>query len=323
MFNPKFFRGKIVYQVFHDIQVKLNTFLKILSLHPTFATHELLWEFLLVQDIRRDSIIERCRRKLENARESQLEQQPQQPIFTSSDVHVVEVFFDHAQHEIGLLSQASHNVHRAVIRLACKVSDYNTSFRILSEMVDKLKLVCGHNSFSYGHLEQKLMVLAGLQPLEVYQWFGASLYSVCATVDDVMKTIKSPLAAIAQLRDREALLTSSREALERLTSKSGPAWTNVFFEEKKRKEAEELRDCIYIVQTEISRISTDIRGQHVTLASEIGAVYGAHEQIMSQMIGAFVGKVVRSHRVSLERLERMKAGLQCAKGRGGRPTEKH
>lgn len=321
MFNPKFFRGKIVYQVFHDIQVKLNTFLKILSLHPTFATHELLWEFLLVQDIRRDSIIERCRRKLENARESQLEQQPQQPIFTSSDVHVVEVFFDHAQHEIGLLSQASHNVHRAVIRLACKVNDYNTSFRILSEMVAELKLVRG--GFSYGHVEQKLIVLAGLQPLEVYQWFAASLCSVCATVDDVMKTIKSPLAAIAQLRDREALLASSREALERLTSKSGPAWANVFFEEKKRKEAEELRDRIYIVQTEINRISADIRGQHVTLASEIGAVYGAHEQIMSQMIGAFVGKVVRSHRVSLERLERMKARLQCAKGRGGRLTEKH
>ncbi|KAF5116762.1 hypothetical protein DV495_003620 [Geotrichum candidum] len=316
-----------------------------IGMHIESQLHSLLWEKTLElcqeedtrrldncwkvkdisieQDIRRDSIIERCRRKLENARESQMEQQPQQLIFTSADSMAVEVFFDHAQQEIGQLSRASHNLHRAVVRLACKVDDYNTSFRILSDMVAKLKLIRGNAIPRYGRIEQKLAVLAAVQPPDAYHEFASSLYSVCAMVDDVMKTIRSPLAAISQLRDRETILISSRETLERVTSKSGPSWTNVFFEEKKRKETEELRDRIYIVQTEIDRISTDIRGQHVTLASEIGAVYGTHEQLMAQMVKVFTSKIIRSQRVSLERLERMKAGLQSVGRRRRVPAEKY
>lgn len=44
-------------------------------MHPTFANHELLWEFVLVQDIEKESVIERCRRKLQNQQEHQMEKE--------------------------------------------------------------------------------------------------------------------------------------------------------------------------------------------------------------------------------------------------------
>ncbi|VVT57886.1 uncharacterized protein SAPINGB_P005929 [Magnusiomyces paraingens] len=73
--GPKVLHGKTVYQLFHEIQTRLNVFLRTLMAHPTFGAHELLWEFVLVQDISRDSVIERCRRKLQNAQESQMEKE--------------------------------------------------------------------------------------------------------------------------------------------------------------------------------------------------------------------------------------------------------
>lgn len=73
--GPKILHGKTVYQLFHDIQFRLNVFLRTLMAHPTFGAHELLWEFVLVQELSRDSVIERCRRKLQNAQESQMEKE--------------------------------------------------------------------------------------------------------------------------------------------------------------------------------------------------------------------------------------------------------
>lgn len=73
--GPKILHGRTVYQLFHDVQIRLNVFLRALIMHPTFANHELLWEFVLVQDIEKESVIERCRRKLQNQQEHQMEKE--------------------------------------------------------------------------------------------------------------------------------------------------------------------------------------------------------------------------------------------------------
>lgn len=73
--GPKILHGKTVYQLFHEVQIRLNVFLRALFMHPTFANHELLWEFVLVQDIEKESVIERCRRKLQNQQEHQMEKE--------------------------------------------------------------------------------------------------------------------------------------------------------------------------------------------------------------------------------------------------------
>lgn len=73
--GPKILHGNTVYQLFNDVQIRLNVFLRALTMHPTFANHELLWEFVLVQDIEKESVIERCRRKLQNQQEYQIEKE--------------------------------------------------------------------------------------------------------------------------------------------------------------------------------------------------------------------------------------------------------
>lgn len=305
MFNPKFFRGKIIYQLFHEIQIKLNTFLKVLTLHPTFANHELLWEFLLVQDITRDNIIERCRRKLENQRESQLERPS---LYSLSELDLVQIFFEHAKREIGSLSQASHMLHQSMVKMASKVEDYNTSYRILSELFSKMSMVRG--GFKYERLEQKTFVLASLLPEYVYSEFCISLLSLCGTVDTVLTTISRPLSNISQIRERDRDLITSRESLEKLSNKN--VWPMGMFEEKRAKDIQEMQDRIYIYQNEITRLNNDVKCHHVTLASEIGSLYGTHENIMKQMIKSFSSRLIKSQKVSLERLERIQSNLKSS-----------
>lgn len=303
LFNPKFLRGKIIYQLFHEIQIKLNTFLKVLTLHPTFANHELLWEFLLVQDITRDNIIDRCRRKLESQRESQLESAI---LYNPGDLDLIEVFFNHARQEIGSLSKASHMLHQGMMRMASKVEDYNTAYRILSELFAKMDLVRG--DMKYERLEQKVFVLASLLPEYIYSEFSVSLQSVSGTIDTVLGTIQRPLALIKLLRERDRDLVTAKETLEKLSNKN--AWPMGMFEEKRAKDMQFLHDRIYICQNEITRLNSDVKCHHITLASEIGSVYATHENVMMQMIKSFSSKLIMSQKVSLERLERIRSNLK-------------
>lgn len=303
MFNPKFFRGRIIYQLFHEIQIKLNTFLKVLTLHPTFVNHELLWEFLLVQDITRDNIIERCRRKLENQRESQLENSM---LYSTTDLNLIEVFFQHAMQEIGSLSKAGHMLHKSMVKMAAKVEDHNTAYRILSEMFAKMDLVRG--DVKYGRLEQKVFVLASLLPEYIYAEFSVSLLSVSGIIDNVLTTIQRPLSVIKELRERDQDLVTTQETLEKLSTKN--TWPMGMFEEKRAKEMQELHDRIYVSQNEITRLNNDVKCYHVTLASEIGSAYATHENIMRQMIKTFSNKLIQNQKVSLERLQRIKSNFK-------------
>lgn len=294
-----------MYQLFHEIQIKLSTFLKVLTLHPTFVNHELLWEFLLVQDITRDNIIERCRRKLENQRELQLEDPA---VYSSTELNLIEIFFTHAWKEISSLSQASHVLHQVMIKLAAKVEDYNTAYRLLSEMFSKMNHVRGN--MKYDRLSQKIFVLASLSPEYVYNEFSVSLLSISGLIDSVLTTLQRPLASIKHLREKSQDLNSAREALEKLSAKN--VWPMAVFEEKRAKDIQELNDKIYLCQNEISRLNNDVKNHHVTLASEIGTVYSIHENIMRGMIKSFSGRLIQSQKVSLERLQRIQTNLKSA-----------
>ena len=63
--NPFQLHSRPSRAVLHDIQTHLDRFLKILMKHPTFSTHEMLWEFFLVPDMLQDQMVERAKLKAE------------------------------------------------------------------------------------------------------------------------------------------------------------------------------------------------------------------------------------------------------------------
>lgn len=100
-----------------DIQVRLDRFLKIMLAHSTFATHELLWEFILFPEIQPQMMAERSRKKAEIRAENIKEQY--EPV---NDVKDVELFVSHARESIRGVNHSMKSATRRVSNVR------NTSF---------------------------------------------------------------------------------------------------------------------------------------------------------------------------------------------------
>ena len=101
--------------VLRDIQLRVDNFLRTLLVHPTFSTHELLWEFFLVPEMQYDSLIARSRKKAE-ARSERVREE----FAPVDDVREVEMFVSFAKDSIRSINYACGSVIRraTVVRSA-------------------------------------------------------------------------------------------------------------------------------------------------------------------------------------------------------------
>jgi len=93
--------------VLRDIQVRLDSFLKILLAHSTFSTHEMLWEFFLVPEIQSDLMEQRSKLKSETRLE--MVRDEFDPV---EDIRDVEQFVDHARDMIRSVNYSTKSVAR-------------------------------------------------------------------------------------------------------------------------------------------------------------------------------------------------------------------
>jgi hypothetical protein len=92
--------------VLHFLEHQLDAFLSALLRHPTVATHELLWEFFMVTELRKDLIAERSKSKVENMTPAWQDEMPLEETAGS------ELFFDHARGQVERLRGSYQMVGR-------------------------------------------------------------------------------------------------------------------------------------------------------------------------------------------------------------------
>lgn len=109
--------------ILKDIQIRTDWFLKILLAHPTFATHEMLWEFFLVPDLQPDLIEQRSKLKAETRAENIHEEY--EPL---EDIREVEQFVDHARDMVRSVNYSTKSVARRTNGL-CVVKSGKYSIR--------------------------------------------------------------------------------------------------------------------------------------------------------------------------------------------------
>lgn len=93
--------------VLKDLQIRMDWFLRILLSHPTFATHEMLWEFFLVPDLQADMMEQRSKLKAETRAEKVREEL--EPL---EDIREVEQFVDHARENVRGVNHSTKSVAR-------------------------------------------------------------------------------------------------------------------------------------------------------------------------------------------------------------------
>lgn len=100
--------------VLKDLQVRMDWFLRVLLSHPTFSTHEMLWEFFLVPDFQMDMMAERSKLKADALREKVHDEL--EPV---EDLREVEQFVDHARDMV----RSVHFSTRSVARRASAIGN--------------------------------------------------------------------------------------------------------------------------------------------------------------------------------------------------------
>ena len=98
--------------VLHDIQVRLDSFLKIMLSHSTFSTHETLWEFFLVPEVQPAMMADRSEKKAEIRVEKVKEEY--EPV---DDIKEVELFVGHATETVRGLNHLTKSVIRRVNKI--------------------------------------------------------------------------------------------------------------------------------------------------------------------------------------------------------------
>jgi ankyrin repeat protein len=93
--------------VLRELQTKMNWLLHVLLMHPTFATHEMLWEFFLVPDLQTSQMEQRSKLKAQLRAEKIREET--EPL---DDVRDVERFVDHARDMVRGLHSSTRSVAR-------------------------------------------------------------------------------------------------------------------------------------------------------------------------------------------------------------------
>lgn len=93
--------------VLKDLQVRMDWFLRVLLQHPTFATHEMLWEFFLVPDLQLDMMAERSKLKADALMEKVHDEF--EPV---EDLREVEQFIDHARDMVRSVHFSTRSVAR-------------------------------------------------------------------------------------------------------------------------------------------------------------------------------------------------------------------
>ncbi len=119
--------------VLHDIQTTLDRFLKILLTHPTFSTHEALWEFFLVPDMQSDQIAARSKLKAQLLTESIAEEY--EPV---TDVRDVEQLISHSRDMIRGINLSSRSIIRRGHHYQHAYTDLSDALSIASAVVSTL-----------------------------------------------------------------------------------------------------------------------------------------------------------------------------------------
>lgn len=95
--------------VLKDLQLRMDWFLRMMIMHPTFTEHEMLWEFILVPDIQPDMMAQRSKLKAETRAEKVRDEL--EPL---DNIREAEQFVDHARDLVRRVNISTKNVMRRV-----------------------------------------------------------------------------------------------------------------------------------------------------------------------------------------------------------------
>jgi Ankyrin repeats (many copies)/PX domain len=295
--------------VLHSMQEKLDRFLKILLAHPTFGTHEMLWEFILVPELQPEMMADRSRRKIAVLYESIYDDfEPVAP----EDVRDTEQFVSHAQEMVRAVHANSQSVIRRGHALQHAASDLADAMTMCSSVLSSLE--DSTNGLPKPYINAFMRYAAAIStsapdssPLMQYLTTVTSAQSATAAILD---SLARPSKLIYTLASANRNIARSRSSL---VSSSLPRKFNLNLpglEESRQKTVRDLEQKLKDSEAQASRLGREIAWNKDVVVGELAGWTTWRERVGGDAIRSFARVTLVREKEYCKRLERCLRSLR-------------
>ncbi|KAI1375720.1 VPS9 domain-containing protein [Hypoxylon crocopeplum] len=282
--------------ILRDIQIRTDSFLKILLAHPTFATHEMLWEFFLVPDLQADMMEQRSHLKAETRAEKVRDEL--EPL---EDIREVEQFVDHARDMVRSVNYSTKSVARRANAIGVVANDLYDAANLLSHGVASLAFLPATHISAF---EAYVYTLVPPQSNPSHLFHNCFL-ALQSTIQAMLSSLSRPPQLVAQI-------VTSRKAIERNYNSVSRStrWPLGLLDETRQRLNEEKEEKARRAQTEADILSKELRYTQQTVASELAGWEDMHERMGRKAIKEFARGMLILERERLQGLRRAQRKLK-------------
>ncbi|OLN97039.1 UPF0507 protein [Colletotrichum chlorophyti] len=284
--------------VLRDIQTRADWFLKIMLNHPTFATHEMLWEFFLVPDIQLGMMEQRSNLKAETRAEKVREEY--EPL---NNVREVEQFVDHAREMVRSVNYSTKSVARRVNAISVVASDLHDASALLHRAVSTLPFL---PPVYIAALESHARAVAPMQS-NPYAIFHSTFLASQSTIQALLSALSRPPALITQISAARKAVERNYNSLNRSTR-----WPLGLLDDTRQRLNEEREEKARQSQEQVDDLGRELRYSQQVVAGELAGWQDLHEKMGRRAIKEFAKSMVIQERLRLDgmmrTLRRLKEG---------------
>ncbi|KAL2146865.1 hypothetical protein VTI28DRAFT_1968 [Corynascus sepedonium] len=280
--------------VLKDLQTKMDWFLRVLLQHPTFATHEMLWEFFLVPDLQLDMMAERSKLKADALMEKVHDEF--EPV---EDLREVAQFIDHARDMV----RSVHFSTRSVARRANVVGNVATDLHEASGLVSRALSTLTFLPDS--HITAFATYFRALTPSHSSPngGFLAAFLTLYNNVESVLKALARPPQTISRIQAVRREAERSHSSAARSASSRWPLgglMSLPVLDDARQRAAEEREEQARRSEGEAERLCRELRYAQQTVAGELAGWRDVHERLGRRAIRELARSTVVAEKMRLE-----------------------
>ncbi|KAA8909166.1 hypothetical protein FN846DRAFT_776654 [Sphaerosporella brunnea] len=283
--------------VLRDIQLRVDNFLRTLLIHPTFSTHELLWEFFLVPEMQYESLILRSKRKAEARAERVREE------FTPvEEVREVEMFVSFAKDSVRSINYAVRSVTRRATVVRSTIADLPDTYKSFIRHLNGFKFLVNSPHLAALTKFTEVLVPSESHP---YTLFLEDLRNIQASLTGVANALERPRQIINEMAVLQKQVDRQIVSLRR-----SDRWPLGLLDDTRAKYHQEAAQKAQAVHRQRLELASELRHTQSVAAQELAAFHEMHAKQARRAIRELARKQVV---VEKERLEGMKRALKLLK----------
>ena len=297
--------------VLYDAQTQLDRFLRIMISHPTFSSHEMLWEFFLVPDMAPEQIAERATLKAILAQERIADEY--EPMVAKTDLADVESLIVHSR---GVVRKVSVNIRSLIRRghaLVHAHADAAEAATLAGTAIASLASPSPTLPKAHADAAIKFASLLTCEPASSpLLTFVTGLAAFQSTVMAVQTSMLKPSTLISRITSTKRSVEKARQSLTNNSlPKKGPFNINLpGMEENRLKSMKDSNQKIIEGEVEINQLGRELRYTQEIVVGELAGWTSWRSDYGKEEIKRYVKHTVVKER---ERLRGMQGTLEALK----------